>query len=186
MTAYIIRRVLFIPLTLLGIIAFNFLIVQFAPGGPVEQVLAQLQGLEVGATSRVSSERIDSISTKSNYRGAQGLSPDLIIEIEKQFGFDKPPIERFALMIKKYMTFDLGESYFRSERVSSIIIDKFPVSFSLGIWSTIIIYLVSIPLGIRKAVRDGSRFDASTSYLIIIRKHPQGRKACPALVRAAA
>ncbi|MEQ8734303.1 MAG: microcin C ABC transporter permease YejB [Rhodospirillaceae bacterium] len=168
MTAYIIRRLALIPLTLFGIIALNFAIVQFAPGGPVEQVLAQLQGLDVGATARVSGVAGDSVSTSSNYRGAQGLSPDLVAQIERQFGFDKPPLERFILMLGNYATFDLGESYFRSERVSTLIIDKLPVSISLGLWSTLIIYLVSIPLGIAKAVRDGSRFDAVTSYAVFI------------------
>jgi microcin C transport system permease protein len=168
MIAYIVRRVALIPLTLFGIIALNFAIVQFAPGGPVEQVLAQLQGLDVDATARVSGVAGDSVSTTSTYRGAQGLSPDLVAEIERQFGFDKPPLERFLLMLGNYATFDLGESYFRSERVSSLIIDKLPVSISLGLWSTLIIYLVSIPLGIAKAVRNGSRFDAVTSYAVFI------------------
>ncbi|NKB44224.1 MAG: microcin C ABC transporter permease YejB [Alphaproteobacteria bacterium] len=168
MLSYIVRRLALIPLTLFGIIGLNFIIVQFAPGGPVEQVLAQLQGLEISATARVSGVASDSVSTSSTYRGAQGLSPDLVAEIERQFGFDKPPLERFALMLKNYATFDLGESYFRSERVSALIIDKLPVSISLGLWSTLIIYLVSIPLGIAKAVRDGSRFDAVTSYAVFI------------------
>ena len=134
MIAYIVRRVALIPLTLFGIIALNFAIVQFAPGGPVEQVLAQLQGLDVDATARVYGVAGDSVSTTSTYRGAQGLSPDLVAEIERQFGFDKPPLERFLLMLGNYATFDLGESYFRSERVSSLIIDKLPVSISLGLW----------------------------------------------------
>jgi microcin C transport system permease protein len=168
MLSYILRRLALIPLTLFGIIALNFAIVQFAPGGPVEQVLAQLQGLNVGATARISGVAGDSVSTDSTYRGAQGLSPDLVAEIERQFGFDKPPLERFILMLGNYATFDLGESYFRSQRVSELIVDKLPVSISLGLWSTLIIYLVSIPLGIAKAVRDGSRFDAATSYAVFI------------------
>ena len=120
------------------------------------------------ATARVSGVAGDSVSTTSTYRGAQGLSPDLVAEIERQFGFDKPPLERFLLMLGNYATFDMGESYFRSERVSSLIIDKLPVSISLGLWSTLIIYLVSIPLGIAKAVRNGSCFDAVTSYAVFI------------------
>ncbi len=169
MTAYIVRRIFLIPLTLFGIIALNFVIVQFAPGGPVEQVLAQVRGLGAEATSRVSGSGGDvGASGGSSYRGAQGLDPEFIKEIERQFGFDKPPLERFILMLGNYATFDLGESYFRSERVSTLIIDKLPVSISLGLWSTLIIYLVSIPLGIAKAVRDGSRFDAVTSYAVFI------------------
>ncbi|MEQ8509131.1 MAG: microcin C ABC transporter permease YejB [Rhodospirillaceae bacterium] len=169
MTAYIVRRIFLIPLTLFGIIALNFVIVQFAPGGPVEQVLAQVRGLGAEATSRVSGSGGDvGASGGSSYRGAQGLDPEFIKEIERQFGFDKPPLERFILMLGNYATFDLGESYFRSERVSALIIDKLPVSISLGLWSTLIIYLVSIPLGIAKAVRDGTRFDAVTSYAVFI------------------
>ncbi|MAI06377.1 MAG: microcin ABC transporter permease [Alphaproteobacteria bacterium TMED87] len=166
MIAYILRRLLLIPLTLFGIIALNFIIVQFAPGGPVEQVLAQLQGLDTSATTRVSSQSIDSLSTDSKYRGAQGLPPELVKEIESKFGFDKPPYERFVIMIKNYATLDFGESYFRSQNVIDIIIDKLPVSLSLGLWSTLLIYLISIPLGIRKAVSEGSNFDITTSYII--------------------
>ncbi|MDG2242094.1 MAG: microcin C ABC transporter permease YejB [Rhodospirillaceae bacterium] len=170
MIAYTVRRIALIPLTLFGIIALNFLIVQFAPGGPVEQVLAQVQGLGTNATSRFSggSGELGAGGPVGTYRGAQGLDPEFIKEIERQFGFDKPPLERFVLILKNYATFDLGESYFRSERVSALIIDKLPVSISLGLWSTLIIYLVSIPLGIAKAVRDGSRFDAVTSYAVFI------------------
>ena len=166
MIAYILRRLLLIPLTLFGIIALNFIIVQFAPGGPVEQVLAQLQGLETSATTRVSSQSIDSLSTDSKYRGAQGLPPELVKEIESKFGFDKPPYERFVIMVKNYATLDFGESYFRSQNVIDIIIDKLPVSLSLGLWSTLLIYLISIPLGVRKAVSEGSNFDITTSYII--------------------
>ena len=170
MFAYIIRRILLIPLTLFGIIALNFVIVQFAPGGPVEQVLAQVQGLAVNATSRFSGGATDlgASGSSSTYRGAQGLDPEFIKEIERQFGFDKSPAERFALMVRNYVTFDLGESYFRSQSVISLIVDKLPVSISLGVWSTLIIYLISIPLGIAKAVRDGSRFDVATSYAVFI------------------
>ncbi len=168
MTAYIVRRLLLIPLTLLGIIAINFLIVQLAPGGPVEQVLARLQGLDVGATAQFAGGGAETTSARGDYRGARGLPPELVADIERQFGFDKPPLERFVLMVKRYMTFDLGESFFRSQGVAELIVDKLPVSVSLGLWSTLIIYLVSIPLGIAKAVRDGTRFDAATSYAVFI------------------
>ena len=124
--------------------------------------------MDVGATERISSSGTDTISSNSTYRGAQGLDPEFIKEIEQQFGFDKPPLERFFLMVRNYATLDLGESYFRSQNVVELIIDKLPVSISLGVWSTLIIYLVSIPLGIAKAVRDGSRFDVATSYAVFI------------------
>ncbi len=169
MFAYIVRRIALIPLTLLGIITLNFMIVQVAPGGPVERVLAQLQGLE--ASSRLSTNARDvsaSTSAGNVYRGGQGLDPELVARVEKQFGFDKPPLERYLLMIKNYVKFDLGESYYRSEKVLDLILAKLPVSISLGLWTTIITYLVSIPLGIRKAVHDGSRFDIASSYVIII------------------
>ncbi|MGB1026783.1 MAG: microcin ABC transporter permease, partial [Rhodospirillaceae bacterium] len=183
MFAYILRRLALIPLTLLGIIAINFAIVQFAPGGPVERVLAQLQGTAVDATARFSGagggETVNAGPTdavgagsgggdESRYRGARGLDPDFIAEIEAQFGFDKPAHERFLMMVGDYLTFDLGESYYRSETVVDLVIDKLPVSISLGVWSTLIIYLISIPLGIRKAVRDGSKFDVATSWAVII------------------
>lgn len=173
MFAYIVRRIALIPLTLFGIIALNFVIVQFAPGGPVERVLAQVQGIAVEATSRFSGTSGDIGSTgggapTGGYRGAQGLDPEFIKEIEKQFGFDKPPLERFLLMVRNYAVFDLGESYYRSVSVVDLIIEKLPVSVSLGLWSTLIIYLVSIPLGIAKAVRDGTSFDVATSYAVII------------------
>ena len=172
MLAYIVRRIALIPLTLLGIIALNFLIVQVAPGGPVEQVIARLQGLEV--TSRLAGTSRDlgtptvTTDAQSIYRGSQGLDPELIKRIEKQFGFDRPPLERFLLMLRNYAVFDLGESYYRSEKVTDLILEKMPVSISLGLWTTFITYLISIPLGIRKAVRDGSRFDVATSYVVVV------------------
>jgi len=176
MFAYIVRRLALIPFTLLGIITLNFLIVQIAPGGPVERVIAQVQGLAVEATGRFSGQSGDIASrsqgkgtaTQSTYRGAQGLDPDFIKEIERQFGFDKPAHERFFLMVRNYAVLDLGESFYRSDDVVDIVLEKLPVSISLGLWSTLIIYLVSIPLGIRKAVRDGSRFDVASSYAVII------------------
>ena len=177
MFAYIVRRLALIPLTLFGIIAINFVIVQIAPGGPVEQLLAQITDTSVEATARIagagSSEtagaRTASSSSGSNtYRGAQGLDPEFIAEIERQFGFDKPAYERFWIMVKNYMTFDLGESYYRDRGVLELVADKLPVSISLGVWSTLIIYLISVPLGIAKAVRDGSKFDVVTSSAVIV------------------
>ncbi|HCX14600.1 MAG TPA: microcin ABC transporter permease [Rhodospirillaceae bacterium] len=173
MFAYILRRLALIPLTLLGIITLNFLIVQVAPGGPVERVLAEIRGLDVGATDTFSgggsdTARSGASGVTSSYRGAQGLDPDFIKDIERQFGFDKPAHERFILMVTNYIKFDLGESFYRSIDVGDLIIEKMPVSISLGLWSTLIIYLVSIPLGISKAVRDGTRFDVSTSYMVVI------------------
>lgn len=170
MFAYIVRRLALIPLTLLGIITLNFVIAQIAPGGPVEIMLAHLQGIDTSAGSQMSGGNADRVSGggSSKYRGAQGLDPELIQRIEKQFGFDKPAPERYVMMLKNYLTFDLGESYYKSERVTALIWDKLPVSISIGLWSTLIIYMVSIPLGISKAVRDGSRFDVSTSYVIFI------------------
>src|SRR6185503_8061421 len=131
MIAYAIRRLLLIPPTLFGILLLNFTIVQFAPGGPVEQVIARLQS--------------DSESTAA-YRGAEGVDPALVKEIEQQFGFDKPPLERFKLMIGNYLQFDLGESYFRGERVASLIAAKLPTSLALALSATLIAYLVSVPL----------------------------------------
>ncbi|MHB1206394.1 MAG: microcin C ABC transporter permease YejB [Rhodospirillaceae bacterium] len=170
MLAYVLRRLALIPLTLLGIITINFLIVQVAPGGPVERVLAQVKGLNVsgGAGSLGPSADVMRSGGSSTYRGAQGLDPAFIKEIEKQFGFDKPAHERFFIMIKNYLVFDLGESFYRSIKVTDLILEKMPVSISLGIWSTLIIYLISIPLGIAKAVRDGSRFDIGTSYVVVV------------------
>lgn len=170
MFAYIIRRLALIPLTLFGIITLNFIIVQLAPGGPVERVIAQIKGLDragsVGGGGGDMAARAG--GTNTMYRGAQGLDPALIKEIEKQFGFDKPPIERYWLMIRNYVGFNLGQSFYRSIDVGDLIIEKMPVSISIGLWSTLIIYLISIPLGIAKATRDGSRFDIATSYVVVI------------------
>src|SRR5205823_10488236 len=178
MTAYIARRILLMFPTLLGILFVSFIVVQFAPGGPVERVLAQLSGADTGGTSRVSGgggdfgprgqvgASADAVSSK--YRGAQGLDPDFVKSLEKQFGFDKPAPERFLLMIWNFARFDFGKSYFRDVSVLQLIKEKLPVSMSLGIWMTLLSYLISIPLGIRKAVNDGSRFDIWTSGVIII------------------
>jgi microcin C transport system permease protein len=181
MTAYIVRRILLMVPTLFGILLVSFVVVQFAPGGPVERVIAQLSGSDTGATSRISGSpggdlggrgqaqggaQLD--ATSSKYRGAQGLDPEFIKSLEKQFGFDKPAHERFLLMLGNYARFDFGKSYFRDVRVIDLIKEKLPVSMSLGIWMTLLTYLISIPLGIRKAVQDGARFDTWTSAIIIV------------------
>ena len=178
MYAYIIRRLLLIIPTLFGIMVINFVVVQFVPGGPVEQMIAQITGDSVDATARVGGqagqETASSTQSKttagksgdggaSRYRGAQGLPPELIKQIEKQFGLDKPIHERFVLMIGNYLRFDFGNSYFQDRNVTQLVIDKMPVSISLGIWTTLLVYLISIPLGVAKAVRDGSKFDVWTS-----------------------
>ncbi len=179
MHTYFMRRLALIPLALLGIIAINFVIVQIAPGGPVEQLLAQLRDSAVSATARVGGGSGAEVgggnhasaapsSGGNNYRGAQGLDPAFIAELNRQFGFDQPAHTRFMHMIGNYLRFDLGSSYFRDRAVLDLILDKMPVSISLGLWSTLLIYLVSIPLGIAKAVRDGSRFDVLSSAGIII------------------
>ena len=181
MTAYIIRRLLFIVPTMFGIMLVAFVVVQFAPGGPVEQVIAKLTGSDTGATSRISGSpggdfgnrglvqggsQVDAVNSK--YRGAQGLDPEFIKKLEKQFGFDKPAYERFGLMLWNYIRFDFGKSYFRDVSVLQLVKEKLPVSMSLGIWMTLLTYLISIPLGIKKAIDDGSRFDMWTSSVIIV------------------
>jgi len=181
MTAYIIRRILFMIPTMFGIMLVAFVVVQFAPGGPVEQVIAKLTGSDTGATSRISGSpggdfgnrglvqggsQVDAVNSK--YRGAQGLDPEFIKKLEKQFGFDKPAYERFGLMLWNYIRFDFGKSYFRDVSVLQLVKEKLPVSMSLGIWMTLLTYLISIPLGIKKAIDDGSRFDMWTSSVIIV------------------
>jgi microcin C transport system permease protein len=176
MTSYIIRRLILVVPTLIGAMLINFLIVQAAPGGPVQQVISQVTGTGVAATQRVTQAGGElqggggggSGDVRGDYRGAQGLDPDFIKSLEKQFGFDKPAHERFLLMLGNYATFDFGESFFRSRSVTELIIDKMPVSISLGLWTTILTYLISIPLGIAKAVRDGSRFDFWTSVVVLV------------------
>lgn len=176
MGAYIVRRILLMIPTLLGIMAISFAVIQFAPGGPVEQVIAELTGQGDSATERItgSSDNLDSFNEgmdgefNSKYRGAQGLDPEFIAQLEKQFGFDKPPLERFGLMLWNYLKFDFGESYFRDITVVDLLIEKMPVSVSLGIWILLLSYVISIPLGIKKAVQDGSRFDVWTSGIIVV------------------
>ena len=178
MTAYILRRMLLMIPTLLGILLVSFAVVQFAPGGPVEKVIAQITGSDVSATARISGGGSEIMRpgsaggsadpVTSKYRGAQGLDPQFVKELEKQFGFDKPAHERFLLMLWNFMRFDFGKSYFRDAKVIDLVKEKMPVSISLGLWMMLLSYLISIPLGVAKAVRDGSRFDVWTSGVIVI------------------
>lgn len=176
MFSYILKRLLLMIPTLLGILLVSFIIIQFVPGGPVERMIAQMQGHDASATSAFTGGSSDMAasggssgsSQTTNYKGAQGLDPDFIKELEAMYGFDQPVHIRFFTMIGNYLTFNLGDSYYRDVGVIDLIIEKMPVSISLGLWSTLIIYLVSIPLGIAKAVRDGSSFDVWTSAAIFI------------------
>ena len=162
--------------TLFGIMLINFLIIQTAPGGPVEQAIAQITGEGADITGRITQSGSGETlapktlqgSTPSRYRGAQGLDPEFIEELERRFGFDKPMHERFFLMLKSYIVLDFGESFFRDRDVVDLVLEKMPVSISLGLWTTLLVYLISIPLGIAKARRDGSRFDMWTSFAIVI------------------
>ncbi len=179
MISYIIRRILLIIPTLIGIMIINFFIIQSAPGGPVERLIAQVKGTAVRATQRISgtggeaesstpsvSGGEDRVQTK--YRGAQGLDPEFIREIERLYGFDKPLYKRFLIMMGNYFRFDFGDSFFRDRKVVDLVIEKMPVSITLGLWTTMIVYLISIPLGIRKAVRDGTPFDVWTSFIVTV------------------
>jgi microcin C transport system permease protein len=181
MLAYIVRRLLLIVPTLFGIMVINFAVIQTAPGGPVEQLIQQLTKGSAGAdvTARVSGtgggdvargpeSRASAGEGTSQYRGARGLDPEFVKEIERMYGFDKPLYERFFQMIGQYLRFDFGTSYFRDQTVVDLVLEKMPVSISIGLWTTLFTYLISIPLGIRKAVRDGSRFDIWTSAVIIV------------------
>ncbi|MDC6448156.1 microcin C ABC transporter permease YejB [Alphaproteobacteria bacterium] len=178
MGAYLIRRILLIFPTLFGIMIINFAVIQIVPGGPVEQMIAQITGTAVESTARFSGGGEGELNTSfdassfsdsnSKYRGAQGLDPDIIKEIELMYGMDKPAHERFFKMLKSYIFFDFGESFFRDQKVTSLVLDKMPVSISLGLWTTLLVYLISIPLGIRKAINDGSRFDIISSSIITI------------------
>ena len=170
MGAYILKRLLLMIPTLLGVMLLTFMIIQFVPGGPIEQIISQLENPEGGSRLDSGNENLnqDSSEVISKYRGAQGLDPEFIKKLEVQFGFDKPAHERFLLMLWNYLRFDFGESYFTSRPVVSLIAEKLPVSASLGVWLMLITYLVSVPLGIRKAVTDGSRFDIWTSGVIIV------------------
>lgn len=177
MIAYILRRLLLIIPTLWAIITVNFIIVQIAPGGPVDQMIAEMQGFGGASLDRISGTASDMGSVQQDgpqstaqnqYRGSQGLDPEVIAEIEKQFGFDKPLHVRYGEMLKNYITFDLGDSLFKGNSVLGLIKERLPVSISLGIWTTLIIYLVSIPLGIKKSMKNGTRFDFWTSTAVVL------------------
>jgi microcin C transport system permease protein len=180
MLAYIARRLLLIVPTLFGIMVVNFIVVQAAPGGPVELMIARIKGQAAEATARVGGSATGETAApqmpgampggegSSKYRGARGLDPELIRQLERQFGFDRPAHERFFRMLRSYVTFDFGTSFFRDQRVIDLIVQKLPVSVSLGLWTTLLIYLISIPLGVAKAIRDGSTFDVWTSAVVIV------------------
>ncbi|MFM7737742.1 MAG: microcin C ABC transporter permease YejB [Alphaproteobacteria bacterium] len=180
MAAYVLRRLLLMITTLLGIMVLNFVVINAAPGGPVEQVLAKVKGTDVQATARLGGGAAGeagagrplppggSAATAGKYHGAQGIDPEFIRQLERQFGFDKPAHERFLLMVGKFVRFDFGQSFFRDKSVSSLVLERMAVSISLGLWTTLLVHLVSIPLGIAKAVRDGSRFDVWTSGLVVV------------------
>lgn len=178
MASYIFKRLLLMVPTLFGILLISFAIIQFVPGGPVERMIAQAQGHGASATERFSGGGSDTASAgamstgaagqSSKYRGSEGLDPEFIKKLEKMYGFDKPVHERFLIMLRNYLSFHLGDSYYRDVSVVHLIVEKMPVSISLGLWSTLIIYLVSIPLGIKKAVRDGSAFDIWSSAFVFV------------------
>ena len=178
MSAYIVRRLLLMVPTLFGIMVINFAVIQLAPGGPVEQAIAELTGQGTDIIGRVThtgaGETLKSVAgpadidVANRYRGAQGLDPEFIKELEARFGFDKPLHVRFLEMMKSYLAFDFGESFFRDRSVIDLVLDKMPVSISLGVWTTVLVYLISLPLGIAKAVRDGSHFDVWTSFFLVI------------------
>ena len=168
MTAYIMRRLLLVIPTLFGIMVINFALTQFVPGGPIEQIIENYEGNGdvFEGIAGGNNEVAQNFEQDEKYTGARGLPPEFIAELEKEFGFDKPPLTRFLFMMWNYLRLDFGESYFRSISVIDLVIEKMPVSISLGLWSTLIAYMVSIPLGIRKAVRDGSKFDTWTSVCL--------------------
>ena len=177
MGSYLLRRLLLIIPTLFGIMLINFAVIQIVPGGPVEQMIAQMTGTAIDSTARFSGDEseinesfnLENFSNnESKYRGAQGLDSDVIKEIEQMYGMDKPAHIRFFKMLKDYLTFNFGESFFRDQKVINLVLDKMPVSISLGLWTTILVYLISIPLGIRKAIKDGSRFDIFSSTIVTI------------------
>lgn len=172
MAAYILRRFALMIPTLLGILTASFVIIQFAPGGPVERMIARFSGMEAAATSTIGGTGSDLVTSQgdqgSGYRGGQGLDPEFIAELERLYGFDRPAHERYAIMIWNYARFDLGTSYYQDKPVIDLILEKLPVSISLGLWSTLLAYFVSIPLGIRKSMRAGTPFDTWTSFLVVI------------------
>ncbi|RAW07860.1 microcin ABC transporter permease [Halomonas elongata] len=167
MAAYTLRRLLLMIPTLLGILLLNFIIVQAAPGGPIDQMLARFEGLSSQSSTRLEGDGGE-VASSDGSRNSRGIPPQFIERLETQFGFDKPAPERFLDMLVDYATFDLGESFFRGKAVTTLILERLPVSISLGLWTTLLVYLISIPLGVRKALVHGSRFDVWTSGLVII------------------
>lgn len=166
MRRYIIKRLLLIPVTLFGILLINFAVIQLAPGGPVEYMLAQYKGMDTSATGNINTGAPN--LNQQKYQGAKGVPDDLVKELEKQFGFDKPVHERFIKMLKDYLSFDFGKSYYKDKSVLELIKERMPVSISLGLWSTLLIYLIALPLGIKKARKDGEQFDVITSAIIFV------------------
>ncbi|NIC03911.1 microcin C ABC transporter permease YejB [Billgrantia bachuensis] len=167
MSRYILRRLLLMIPTLVGIMLLNFIIVQAAPGGPIDQMLARFEGVDSMVSTRMDAGGGD-VVVRDESRGARGIDPRFIEQLEQQFGFDKPAHERFLGMMRDYATFDFGNSFFRDRPVVELMIERLPVSVSLGLWTTLLVYLISIPLGIRKALHHGSRFDVWTSGLVIV------------------
>ena len=168
MGRYVLRRLLLILPTLFGIMVINFILVQFAPGGPVEQAIVQAQGLDISTTASVSAGASMGPSSQSSYTGSEGLNPEFVARMEKTFGFDKPPHERFFLMLWNYARLEFGESYFQNRPVFDLVVERLPISVSLGLWSLVLIYGVSIPLGMAKAVRDGTAFDVWSSAIVFV------------------
>lgn len=168
MLRYITNRLLLIIPTLLGILLLNFTVIQAAPGGPVEKLIGELKGMSSATGSGFAGSSADLASSGGPYRGSQGLPKELVERIEKMYGFDKPAPERFLIMVKNYATFDFGESYYKDRSVTELIIERLPVSISLGLWSTLLAYIISIPLGIRKAIKHGEAFDIWSSSAIIV------------------
>ena len=173
MPGYLLRRLVLVVPTLLGIMLLNFAVVHLAPGGPVEQVLARFQHTDAAATSRLGGQGNAEVAPAAGasgpaYRGARGVDPEFIRELEREFGFDRPAHERFVLMMGRFARFDFGRSFFRDRPVVDLVLERMPVSISLGLWTTLLVYLVSLPLGIAKAVRHGSRFDGWTSLVVVV------------------
>ena len=168
MGRYLLRRLFLIIPTLFGIMVINFVIVQFAPGGPVEQAIIQASGMSMSSTASVSSAGSMGPSTESGYTGSEGLDPEFVARLEEAFGFDKPPHERFLLMLGNYISLDFGESYFQDKAVLDLVAERLPVSVSLGLWSLLLLYSISIPLGMAKAVRDGTPFDVWSSAAVFV------------------
>jgi microcin C transport system permease protein len=165
---YLLKRLLLVIPTLFGIILINFAIVQLAPGGPVDQAIAQITGMAGSSTMSVSNAGAMGPSAPTGYTASSGLNPEVLEEIKKQFGFDKPAHERFWLMIKNYAVFEFGDSYFQDRSVVDIVLERIPVTMSLGLWTMLIVYMISIPLGVKKALKDGQAFDVWTSTIIFI------------------